>query len=216
MLRSRKGKGRPAPAVPSRVGASGMTVWRDSGVFRDRLRTLLGHVLVLHDYDVLGWMFNPFSELVDVSVAVHGFDERGRRYFDDFRALDNRFQGDADGFSTASKNTGRVDVAIDRGVVRNTVLASDLVRAAPAEEFVFDGFAVGMAAEVAPSSVRAHCGARPRLGGATGVATQATAEPIVPFGFVLALANALASVLRLGSKLSLFNAACGMLLASVK
>ena len=72
-----------------------MTVCRDGGVFRDRLSILLRNVLVLDDYDVLGWMLNPFSELVDVRVGVYSFDERGRGYFDDFRTLDNRFQGDA-------------------------------------------------------------------------------------------------------------------------
>jgi hypothetical protein len=54
---------------------------------------LSGCVLVLHNYDVLGGMLNPFSELVDVSVGVHGFDHGRGCNFDDFRALDNRFQG---------------------------------------------------------------------------------------------------------------------------
>jgi hypothetical protein len=128
-----------------------------------------GYVLVLHDYDVLGGMLNPFSELVDVSVGVHGFDDGRSCNFDDFCTLDNRFQGDANGFSATGKNACGMDVAVDRRVVWNTVLAGDLVRTAPAEKFVFNGFAVGMAADVAPASVSAHCRARFRLGGATGL-----------------------------------------------
>jgi len=93
---------------------------------------LSGCVLVLHNYDVLGGMLDPLSELVDVSVGVHGFDDGSRCNFDDFRALDNGFQGDADGFSATGKNACGMDVAVDGGVVWNTVLPSDLVRAAPA------------------------------------------------------------------------------------
>jgi hypothetical protein len=131
-----------------------MTVDSNRGLVRSGLSILSGCVLVLHNDDVLGWMFNPFSELVDVSVGVHGFDDGRSCNFDDFCALDNRFQGDANGFSAAGENAGGVDVAVNRGVVWNTVLPGDLVRAAPAEKFVFDGFAVGMAADVAPASVR--------------------------------------------------------------
>src|ERR1700691_4511877 len=108
-----------------------MTGDSDRGLVRSGMSIFSGYVLVLHDYDVLGGMLNPFSELVDVSVGVHGFDDGGSCNFDDFRALDNRFERDADGSSAAGKNAGGVDVAVDRGVVWNTVLPSDLIRAAP-------------------------------------------------------------------------------------
>src|ERR1700689_2504125 len=159
-----------------------MTVDRNRGLVRCGMSILSGCVLVLHNYDVLGGMLNPFSELVDVSVGVHGFDDGGSCNFDDFRALDNRFERDADGSSAAGKDSGGVDVAVDRGVVWNTVLPSDLVRAAPAEELVLDGFAVWMATDVAPAGVSTHGCARFRLGWATSVATQATAELIVLLG----------------------------------
>jgi hypothetical protein len=120
-------------------------------------------------------MFNPFSELVDVSVGVHGFDDGSRGNFDDFCAFDNGFQGNADGSSATGKDSGGVNVPVDGGVVWNTVLPSDLIRAAPAEELVLDGFAVGMATDVAPAGVRTHGRAGFRLGWATGVTTQATA-----------------------------------------
>jgi hypothetical protein len=86
---------------------------------------------VLHDYDVLGGMLNPLSELVDVSVGVHGFDYGRGCHFYDFRTLDNGFQGDADGSSATGKDSGGVNVPVDGRVVWNTVLPSDLVGTAP-------------------------------------------------------------------------------------
>jgi len=68
-----------------------MTADSNRQLVRGGLSTLSRCVLVLHDYDVLGWMFNPFSELVDVSVGVHGFDEGRRCNFNHLRAFDNRF-----------------------------------------------------------------------------------------------------------------------------
>jgi len=47
---------------------------QNRGLVRSGMSILSGCVLVLHNYDVLGGMLNPFSELVDVSVGVHGFD----------------------------------------------------------------------------------------------------------------------------------------------
>ena len=124
---------------------------------------------MLDDDDVLGWMLNPLSELVDVGVGVHGFDNGSSCNFNDFCAFDNRFERDTDGFSAASENAGGVDMAVNGGMVGDAVLPGDLVRAAPAEKFVFDGFAVGVAADVAPAGVGAHGRARFRLGGATGL-----------------------------------------------
>lgn len=193
-----------------------MTVWRDGGLFREGLSILLGYVLVLDNYDVLGWMLNPFSNLVYVSVGVYGLDERGSCNFDYFRALNNRFQGDADGFSATGENAGGVDVAVNGGMVGDAVLPSDLVGTAPAEKFVFDGFAVRVAADVAAAGVRAHRGAGFRLGWATSVAAQATAEPIILFGLVLVLGNALVGALRLGGNPSLFRAGRGLVLPGLE
>ena len=109
-----------------------MTADSNRGLVRSGLSILSGDVLVLHDYDVLGGMFDPLSELVDVGVGVHGFDEGRRCNFNHLRAFDNRFQGNANGFSAAGENAGGVDVAVNRGVVWNTVLPSYLIRAAPA------------------------------------------------------------------------------------
>ena len=190
-----------------------MTADSNRELVRSGLSILSGCVLVLHNDDVGGWMFNPFSELVDVSVGVHGFDDGSRCNFDDFRALDNGFQGNANGFSAAGENAGGVDVAVNRGVVWNTVLAGDLVRTAPAEKFVFDGFAVGVATDVAPAGVRTHGRAGFRLGWATGVAAQATVELIVLWGLVSV--RALMIALRLGDVFSLFSGARRMALSGV-
>ena len=191
-----------------------MTADSNRELVRGGLSTLSRCVLVLHDYDVLGWMLDPLSELVDVSVGVHGFDDGGSCNFDDFRALDNRFERDADGSSAAGKNAGGVDVAVDRGVVWNTVLPSYLIRAAPAEKFVFDGFAVGVATDVAAAGVRTHRRAGFRLGWATSVATQATVELIVLWGLVSV--RALMIALRLGDVFSLFSGAHRMALSGVE
>ena len=99
-----------------------MTVDRNRGLVRSGMSILSGYVLVLHDYDVLGGMLNPLSELVDVSVGVHGFDYGRGCHFYDFRTLDNGFQGDANGFSATGKNACGMDVAVDRGVVWNCLL----------------------------------------------------------------------------------------------
>ena len=109
-----------------------MTVDGNRGLVRSGLSILSGCVLVLHNDDVGGWMFNPFSELVDVRVGVYGFDDGSSCNFNDFRAFDNGFQGNADGSSATGKNACGVDVAVNRGVVWNTVLPSYLIRAAPA------------------------------------------------------------------------------------
>jgi hypothetical protein len=145
-----------------------MTVDRNWGLVRSGLNILSRCVLVPDDYDVSGWMFNPFSELIYVSVGVHGFDDGSRCNFNDFGTFDNRFERDADGFSATSEDAGSVDVTVNGGMVGEAVLPSDLVRAAPAEEFVFDGFAVGMAADVTPSGVRPHGRAGSQLRWATG------------------------------------------------
>ena len=186
---------------------------RNRGLVRSGVSILSGDVLVLHDYDVLGGMLDPLSELVDVGVGVHGFDDGRSCDFDDFSAFDNGFQGDANGSSATGKDSGGVDVAVDGGVVWNTVLPSDLVRAAPAEELVLDGFAVWMATDVAPAGVSTHGCARFRLGWATSVATQATAELIVLLGPVSVWA--LRSAPRLGDIFSLFSGARRMALSGV-
>ena len=79
---------------------------------------------------------------------------------------------------------------------------------------MFDGFAVGVAADVAPASVRTHGCASFRLGWATGITTQATVKLIVLWGLVSV--RALRSAPRLGGILSLFSAARGMALAGVE
>ena len=61
-----------------------------------------------------------------------------------------------------------MNMAVDGGVVGDFVVLGDAVRAAPAKEFLFDFFAVGMAADIAATGVRAHFSADSGLGWATG------------------------------------------------
>jgi hypothetical protein len=98
---------------------------------------------VLDDYGVLGGVVDPFAVLVDVSVGMNRFDQGGSGDFQVFGALDDGFERGANGFSAASKESTGMDMAIEGGVVGNFVILSDAVRAGPAEEFLFDIFAVG-------------------------------------------------------------------------
>jgi len=153
-----------------------MTVWRRRRVFcgglgyrrhgggrrrsgRVRRIVLWGYIDVLDDYGVLGGMVDPFAVFGDVGVGVNGFDQGGSGDSYKFGAFDNWFERCADGFSAASKNSGGMNMAVDGGVVGDFVVLGDAVRAAPAEEFLFDFFAVGMAADIAATCVRAHFGA---------------------------------------------------------
>ena len=142
---------------------------RRSGGRRRRLArggrfTFLGYVYVLDDYGVLGGMVDPFAEFVDVGVGVNGFDQGGRGDFHILGAFDDGFERGANGFSAASKDSGGMNVAIDGGVVGNFVVLSDAVRAAPAEEFLFDVFAVRMTADIATTRMRTHFCACSRYG----------------------------------------------------
>ena len=162
-----------------------MTVWRRRRVFcgglgyrrhgggrrrsgRVRRIVLWGYIDVLDDYGVLGGMVDPFAVFGDVGVGVNGFDQGGSGDSYKFGAFDNWFERCADGFSAASKNSGGMNMAVDGGVVGDFVVLGDAVRAAPAEEFLFDVFSLGMAANIAATCVRSHFGAGSGRGWATG------------------------------------------------
>ena len=141
------------------LAALGMTKLRLRRDARVGGLDLLGYIHVLDDYSVLGGVVDPFAVFVDVRVGVNGFDQGGGGDSYKFGALDNWFERGANGFSAASKNSGGMNMAVDGGVVGDFVVLGDAVRAAPAEEFLFDFFAVGMAADIAATCVRAHFGA---------------------------------------------------------
>jgi hypothetical protein len=65
------------------------------------------------------------------------------------RLFEERFEGEANRLAATREYARGVDVAVDGGVVRDAVVFGDVVRTVPAEEFVLDGFAVGMFANTA-------------------------------------------------------------------
>jgi len=73
--------------------------------------------------------------------------------FDRHGMLDDGRQREANGVGAAVEESCGVGVAVDRGVVGDAVVLGDLVGATPAQEVLLDGFAVGMATDVAFSIV---------------------------------------------------------------
>ena len=96
---------------------------------------------------------HPLARFVDLSVDASGVDDGVGSDLHAARALEKRFEGEANRLAATREYPGGMDVAVDRGVVRDTVFFGDVVRTAPAEESEFDGLAVGMLAYVAPTRV---------------------------------------------------------------
>lgn len=106
-------------------------------------------------------MFRRIDELavaVETRKELDGADDGVGRNFDGHSALDDRFQGEANGVGAAVEETRGVGMAVDRRVVGDAVVLGDLDRAAPLQEILLDGFAVGMAADVAFAIVSARGG----------------------------------------------------------
>lgn len=91
--------------------------------------------------------------VADVGVDADGADDGGGRYSDGGGLLDERLKGQAERGAASGEEPGGVDVAVDRGVVGDAIVLGDLVGAAPAEEVLFDGVAVGMSADIALAGV---------------------------------------------------------------
>jgi hypothetical protein len=116
---------------------------------------------------------DPFAVVVEVRADDDGADHAiggGRNYhglFDDGRELDFQVRG------ALGEESGGMGVAIDRGVVGDSVFLGDDFGAAPVEKFAFDFGALGMAADgafavvtVAPA-VRIRPPGTPDSGGRT-------------------------------------------------
>ena len=109
--------------------------------------------VVLDDDDVAGGRLDELAVVVDAGVKADGVDEGVGGDPDRLGALDERFERHAEIGPAAGENSGGMDVAIDGGVVRDAVFFGESVRALPAEEAVLDGFALGMAADIALARV---------------------------------------------------------------
>jgi hypothetical protein len=90
----------------------------------------------------------PLACFTDLSIDSRGADDGAGSDLHTGCALKERVEGEANHPATTGEYPGGMDVAVDRGVVRDAVFFGDIVRAAPAEESEFDGFAVGMFADI--------------------------------------------------------------------
>ena len=96
---------------------------------------------------------DPFSGVVDVGVGADGADDVTRRHLHVVGMLEDQFEDTAEVPPAQRENAGGVDVAVDGGMVGDGIVLGKALRAAPAEEILLDGLAVGMAADVAPSGM---------------------------------------------------------------
>jgi hypothetical protein len=111
---------------------------------------------------------DPLARFVDLSIDARGVDDGVGSDLHAIGALEKRLQGEANRLAATRKYARGVDVAVDRGVVRDAVFFGDVVRAAPAEESELDGLAVGMLAYVAS--------ARMARGGCSGLGCRGLAR----------------------------------------
>ena len=82
-----------------------------------------------------------------------GSDDRAGGRFDGLRLLDNVFESGVEVGLTPGDEAGGMSVAVNRGVVGEAEFVDDTVAVAPAEEGVFEVFAVRAAADGALASV---------------------------------------------------------------
>jgi len=96
-----------------------------------------------------GVRLDPFAGVVDVGIDADGVDDVRGGDRNRFGLLDERTESEADGRAAAGEKPGGVGVAVDGGVVGDAVVPREGLRAAPAEEFLLEGVAVGVTADAA-------------------------------------------------------------------
>ena len=110
------------------------------------------------DDALLGWI-DPLAFVVEAGAGADGVDDFVSGGDDAFGFFDDEFEG-ADGVAAAlGVEAGGLDVAVDGGGVERGVFAGDACGAVPVEVIVFDGFAVGAAADGAAEAVVGEVGA---------------------------------------------------------
>jgi hypothetical protein len=92
---------------------------------------------------------DPFAGFADLSIDARSADDGAGSDLHTRRALKERFEGEANHLATTGEYPGGMDVAVDRGVVRDAVFFGDVVRTAPAEESKLNAGAIWMLAHVA-------------------------------------------------------------------
>ena len=89
------------------------------------------------------------ASVAHLGVESKSADDRAGVYFDGAGLFEERFEGEANVLSATPVYSRGMGMAIDGGTVRDAVVARDVARTAPAEEFDLDGLAVGMLADIA-------------------------------------------------------------------
>ena len=92
---------------------------------------------------------SPFARFVDLSVEAKSADDRAGSDFHGGSMFEERLEREANRLAATRENAGGVNVAVDVGMVGDAVVFGNILRTAPAEKFVLDGFAVGMFANAA-------------------------------------------------------------------
>jgi len=126
--------------------------------------------------DVLCAGLEPAALVIEVGVGAGGADDvEIRRLF--VRAFHDSLEGGGDGAAAAGKEAGRVDMAVNVGVVGDVVVAGNLFRTPPAEEGLLDVASVGMAAHAALEPVVSQIRRRVRR------ARRAWGDLVLPLSF---------------------------------
>ncbi len=109
--------------------------------------------------DALLERLDPLAFLVEMAAGADGVDDFVGGGDDAFGFFDNEFEG-TDGVAAAfGVEAGGLDVAVDGGGVEGIVFTGDASGAVPVEVVVFDGRAVGVAADGAADAVVGEVGA---------------------------------------------------------
>lgn len=119
--------------------------------------------------DELFGRIDPLAFLVETAAGADGVDDFVGGGDDAFGFFDDEFER-TDGVAAAfGVEAGGLYVAVDGGGVEGVVFAGDACGAVPVEVVVFDGFAVGMAADGASDAVVVEVGARAAFAAWRGV-----------------------------------------------
>ena len=113
-------------------------------------RAALVNVAMLDDVAADGR--DPLALVVDLGVEADGGDDGAGGGADGFGLLDEVFEGGAQRSAALGAKAGDVGMAIDDGLMRDFVFASDFLGAEPAEVVLVNEFAVLVMAN------RAFCG----------------------------------------------------------
>ena len=101
----------------------------------------------------LGGDFGPAAVAIDATVGAHGAEDRvaGEGYFVD--GFDEGVEGGVQTFAALEEQASGAGVAIDGAVVVEFVILRELPGGAPVNEFLLDGFAIGVVAGDAAATV---------------------------------------------------------------